>query len=68
MLEDDIPGNAAVIRVKRDKTMSQFGWAWKQVTPLCEEYSKNEAFKSEVQEIVKQVEVPSDPRRKRNFT
>ena len=41
VLEDEDPENTPLIRAKRDEVMSQFGWAWKQVTPLCGEYAKN---------------------------
>jgi len=65
MVEDDNQGNTSAIHSKRDQVMDQFGWAWVQVTPLCEEYNRNEAFKAEVHNDVKQVEMSSDPRRKR---
>jgi len=65
MLEDEYPGNSSLVRVKRDQVMSKFGWAWMQVTPLCEEYSKNETFKVEVQMAVKDIGAAADPRRKR---
>lgn len=40
MLEDTTPDKGE-LKSKREPTMSTYGWAWRQVTPLCEEYSKN---------------------------
>ncbi|EPQ56551.1 hypothetical protein GLOTRDRAFT_138252 [Gloeophyllum trabeum ATCC 11539] len=48
---------------QKEKMMNEFGWAFRQVKPLCDEYAKNAEFKAEVQEILKDVEV-RDPRRK----
>lgn len=40
---------------KRDAIMSKYQWAWRQVTPLCEEYAKNDDFKEDVREIAKSI-------------
>ncbi|KAG6820413.1 hypothetical protein H0H93_000659 [Arthromyces matolae] len=44
---------------QQEKMLSEFGWAWRQVKPLQEEFKKNDAFKSEL--IVKMMEI-KDPR------
>jgi len=40
MLEDTIRDNGE-LRSKREPIMTDYRWAWRQVTPLCEEYAKN---------------------------
>ncbi|KAK7059728.1 hypothetical protein R3P38DRAFT_3303519 [Favolaschia claudopus] len=36
----------------RDKMMSEFGWAWRQVNPLKREYQANEEFQHEIRATV----------------
>jgi len=48
---------------QQERTMSEFGWAWRQVQPLMDVYNSNAEFKGEVQARVKDVDV-RDPRRK----
>jgi hypothetical protein len=40
MLEDTTPDKGE-LKSKRDLIMTKYQWAWRQVTPLCEEYAKN---------------------------
>lgn len=40
MLEDTVRDKGELAG-KRDGIMSAYQWAWRQVTPLCEEYAKN---------------------------
>lgn len=40
MLEDTTPDKGE-LKNKRDVIMTKYQWAWRQVTPLCEEYTKN---------------------------
>jgi hypothetical protein len=40
MLEDTIPDKGELAS-KRDGIMTTYQWAWRQVTPLCEEYTKD---------------------------
>lgn len=40
MLEDTIQTKDE-LKSKRDAIMTKYGWAWRQVTPLCEEYVKD---------------------------
>ncbi|KAI0917914.1 hypothetical protein AcW1_006915 [Taiwanofungus camphoratus] len=47
----------------RDRMMSSFGWAWRQVQGVVNEYEKNLEFKAEIQDLVREVEA-RDPRRK----
>ncbi|KDQ50148.1 hypothetical protein JAAARDRAFT_142389 [Jaapia argillacea MUCL 33604] len=47
----------------QEKMMGEFGWAWRQVSPLCDEYQNNPEFKAEIRDKLKEVEV-RDPRRK----
>lgn len=61
MLEDTTPDKGELTR-KRDPIMDKYRWAWRQVTPLCEEYAKNDDFKKEVREIAKSIQPPGDPR------
>lgn len=44
MIEDEHKGNADKVKSERDRVMSKFGWAWLQVTPLCQEYAQNVCF------------------------
>ncbi|KAL4252081.1 hypothetical protein ABKN59_001710 [Abortiporus biennis] len=49
----------------KEKMLSKFGWAWRQVRNLEDEYSLNDEFKTEVQERARELET-RDPRRKPN--
>ncbi|KAF8622067.1 hypothetical protein AX15_007217 [Amanita polypyramis BW_CC] len=49
---------------KQDRMISEFGWAWRQVQPLKDDYSKNEEFQAEIRKMLDQLEV-KDPRAKR---
>lgn len=40
MLEDTVPDKGELTS-KREPIMTKYRWVWRQVTPLCEEYSKN---------------------------
>lgn len=40
MLEDTV-SDKGELTSKRDSIMTKYQWAWRQVTPLCEEYAKN---------------------------
>ena len=40
MLEDTIRDKGE-LKSKRDTIMTKYQWAWRQVTPLCEEYAKD---------------------------
>ncbi|KZT25158.1 hypothetical protein NEOLEDRAFT_1162856 [Neolentinus lepideus HHB14362 ss-1] len=53
--------------IEHEKMMNEFKWAWRQVEPLCQEYTKNTEFKAEIQESLKDTEV-RDPRRKPSMT
>lgn len=44
MIEDEYKGNENMVRSERDQVMSKFGWAWLQVTPLCQDYTRNVSF------------------------
>lgn len=61
MLEDTAPDKGELTS-KRDTIMSKYQWAWRQVTPLCEEYAKNDDFKNEVQEIANSIQPTVDLR------
>lgn len=45
MLEDTIT-DKGVLKSKRDAIMTKYQWAWRQVTPLCEEYVKDVSTRS----------------------
>jgi len=47
----------------KDKMMSEFQWAWRQVKALSDEYAKNVEFQAEIQDRLREVEA-RDPRRK----
>jgi len=64
MLEDTIRNNGE-LRSKREPIMTLYQWAWRQVTPLCEEYAKNDSFKEEVRGIANSVQPLADPRKRR---
>ncbi|KAF5362384.1 hypothetical protein D9756_002773 [Leucocoprinus leucothites] len=49
--------------IKREKMMSEFGWAWRQVTPLIREFETNEEFQNEVSILLETLE-SRDPRRR----
>lgn len=40
ILEDSVLDKGE-LKSKRDAIMTTYRWAWRQVTPLCEEYAKN---------------------------
>ncbi|KAF9648471.1 hypothetical protein BDM02DRAFT_3187128 [Thelephora ganbajun] len=52
MLEDTVRDKGELTS-KRDHMMTMYQWAWRQVTPLCEEYAKNDDFREEVHGIAK---------------
>lgn len=45
MLEDGV-GDKGELTSKRDAIMTKYQWAWRQVTPLCEEYAKDVSARS----------------------
>ncbi|KAH8103909.1 hypothetical protein BXZ70DRAFT_923311 [Cristinia sonorae] len=47
----------------RDRMMSEFGWAWRQVNNLVDEYQHNAEFSAEVRERLRDLE-STDPRRR----
>ncbi|PIL24891.1 hypothetical protein GSI_12778 [Ganoderma sinense ZZ0214-1] len=54
--------------VMRERIMDEYGWAYMQTTPLCNEYKESEVFKMEVHELLQRLlrEVESrDPRKAR---
>jgi len=50
----------------KERMLSEFGWAWRQVRNLEEEFKSNAEFKNEIQESVRELETV-DPRRKPSF-
>jgi len=64
VLEDTIRNNGE-LRSKREPIMTMYQWAWRQVTPLCEEYAKNENFKEEVRGVMSSIQPPADPRKRK---
>ncbi|KAF8074644.1 hypothetical protein FPV67DRAFT_1474339 [Lyophyllum atratum] len=48
-------------KVRQEKMLSEFGWAWRQVKPLQEIFGKNDVFKSDI--LVSLMEV-KDPRKR----
>ncbi|PPQ73701.1 hypothetical protein CVT26_010856 [Gymnopilus dilepis] len=50
---------------RKEKFMSDFGWAWRQVTPLVEEFKKNEVFAAEVRGLMISEQAVKDPRLQR---
>ncbi|EGN91891.1 hypothetical protein SERLA73DRAFT_164301 [Serpula lacrymans var. lacrymans S7.3] len=50
-------------RSQQDKMLSDFNWVWRQVTPLLDEYHKNDEFRTEINEIIKDVKA-ADPRKR----
>ncbi|KAJ7255367.1 hypothetical protein C8J57DRAFT_1136704, partial [Mycena rebaudengoi] len=49
--------------VKREKMLSEFNWAWRQVQPLMDDFKTDAAFETEVRAIAEQLNV-DDPRRR----
>ncbi|RPD64040.1 hypothetical protein L226DRAFT_533358 [Lentinus tigrinus ALCF2SS1-7] len=49
--------------VGQDRYLTEFGWTWRQVTPLIKEYKQNHTFQSEVQRLLRDLEA-RDPRRR----
>jgi len=45
MLEDTVTDKGE-LKNKRDAIMTKYQWAWRQVTPLCEEYVKDVSTRS----------------------
>ncbi|KAG2064438.1 hypothetical protein BDR04DRAFT_1235099 [Suillus decipiens] len=52
---------------EQEKMMSDYGWAWRMVTPLISAFKTNEGFKNEILESVKDAQA-SDPRRRPTTT
>ncbi|KAI0825613.1 hypothetical protein BC629DRAFT_1448788 [Irpex lacteus] len=50
--------------VIKERMLEEFGWAYRQVRPLEEEYTKNIAFMAEAQRTVRDYQGTQDPRRK----
>ncbi|CDO69792.1 hypothetical protein BN946_scf184766.g37 [Trametes cinnabarina] len=48
----------------RERMMSDYGWAWRQVAPLVEQYNLTQSFKYEVQTLLRDIEA-TDPRKAR---
>ncbi|KAI0731079.1 hypothetical protein C8Q76DRAFT_782546 [Earliella scabrosa] len=51
----------AAPEMTRDRTTQEFGWTYAQVTPLTKAYKNNDNFRTEVQQLLQEVEV-RDPR------
>ncbi|KAI9464819.1 hypothetical protein F5148DRAFT_1209357 [Russula earlei] len=51
--------------IVQDKMLNEYGWAWRQVQGLKEEYLKDSTFKEDIQ---RRVAVVRDPRRKSTLT
>ncbi|GBE86326.1 hypothetical protein BKA93DRAFT_775604 [Sparassis latifolia] len=49
--------------IAKERMLTKFGWAWRQVQNLIDEYDHNTAFKVEVHDCVRDVEA-RDPRRR----
>ncbi|KAI0072636.1 hypothetical protein K474DRAFT_359010 [Panus rudis PR-1116 ss-1] len=52
-------------KLEKEHMMNEFRWAWRQTQPLIDEYERDESFRTEMQELVRQLDSkPSDPRRR----
>ncbi|PCH44497.1 hypothetical protein WOLCODRAFT_139037 [Wolfiporia cocos MD-104 SS10] len=49
--------------IARDRMQDEFGWVWRQVQSLVDEYNRNSDFKTEIQGLIRGVEA-RDPRRR----
>ncbi|KAI9062648.1 hypothetical protein FKP32DRAFT_1593308 [Trametes sanguinea] len=51
----------------KDRMMGTFNWVWRQVAPLIEEYKQSQAFRLEIETLLRNLEV-QDPRKARMGT
>ncbi|KAJ7793403.1 hypothetical protein B0H14DRAFT_2926924 [Mycena olivaceomarginata] len=49
---------------QREKMLSEFTWAWRQVTPLKEEFEANEEFQDEIRSTIAELNSVADPRKR----
>ncbi|KAJ7253760.1 hypothetical protein B0H12DRAFT_1071424 [Mycena haematopus] len=49
---------------QRDKMLSEFSWAWRQIAPLKDEFEANEEFQDEIRATVVELNNVGDPRKR----
>ncbi|KAJ7089204.1 hypothetical protein B0H15DRAFT_839886 [Mycena belliarum] len=49
---------------QRDKMLTEFGWAWRQVTPLKDEFQANIEFQEELRVSMAELQHVADPRKR----
>ncbi|EIN09470.1 hypothetical protein PUNSTDRAFT_133262 [Punctularia strigosozonata HHB-11173 SS5] len=49
---------------KQEATMNEYGWAWRQVKPLNDQYKADEHLREEVAKLLREAITPADPRRR----
>ncbi|KAF8217713.1 hypothetical protein K438DRAFT_1952591 [Mycena galopus ATCC 62051] len=49
---------------QREKMLSEFDWAWRQITPLREQFQADEAFQDEVRATIAELNNVVDPRKR----
>ncbi|KAF7348575.1 hypothetical protein MVEN_01375100 [Mycena venus] len=49
---------------QREKMLSEFSWAWRQVTPLRDEFQANQEFQDEIRATIAELNNVGDPRKR----